>query len=52
MTEMKRVTIAFPEDIDARILEIKAQQTDKKSSYSEVVRQLVLRGLAAEEKGA
>lgn len=52
MTEMKRVTIAFPDEMDKLILQIKEREAEKKCSYSEIVRQLVLRGLAVESESA
>lgn len=50
MTEMKRVTIALPEEIDKRILELKKYDRFVRCSYSEVVRVVLLEGLKAEEE--
>ena len=44
MTDMRRVTIAFPDDIDKRILELKKEDRFVRCSYSEIVRQILSRG--------
>ena len=49
MTDMKRVTISMPEDLDRRVIEMKKDDRFVRASYSEVVRQLLLAGLAAQE---
>lgn len=46
MTDMRRVTIAIPDDLDKRILELKKDDRFVRGSYSEVVRQILERGLA------
>lgn len=45
MTDMRRVTIAIPDDLDRRILELKKDDRFVRRSYSEVVRQVLERGL-------
>lgn len=45
MTDMKRVTIAMPADIDAKILDMKKSDQFVRTSYSEIVRMLVVKGL-------
>lgn len=45
MTDMKRVTVAFPDEIDAAILDLKSTDQFRKCSYSEIVRRLVKHGL-------
>ena len=45
MTDMKRVTIAMPTDLDARILEMKKSDQFVRTSYSEIVWMLVVKGL-------
>lgn len=61
MTEMKRVTVAVPEDLDRRILELKKNDAYIRCSYGEIVRRLVSAGLeeaesqhigTADQKGA
>lgn len=49
MTDMRRMSIAFPDDMDARILEIKKDDRFIRASYSEVVRRILERGLEALE---
>lgn len=48
MTDMRRITVSLPEDIDRRILELKKDDRFVRCSYSEIVRQALERGLAAE----
>ena len=45
MTDMKRVTISLPDEIDRRILELKKDDRFVRCSYSEVARQLLEIGL-------
>ena len=45
MTDMRRVTIAIPDDLDRRILELKKDDRFARRSYAEVVRQVLERGL-------
>lgn len=47
MTDMRRVTIAMPDDIDKKILDLKKTDDFVRLSYSEVVRRLLERGLKA-----
>lgn len=46
MTDMRRVTIAIPDDLDKRILELKKDDRFVRVSYAEVVRQILERGLS------
>lgn len=48
MTDMRRVTISLPNDIDMRILRLKKTNRFLKASYSEIVRQLLVKGLETE----
>ena len=50
MTTMRRVTIAVPPELDKKILNLKKTSRHAKDSYSEVVRQLLLKGLEKESK--
>ena len=51
MTELKRITISIPDDMDKKILELKKSDRFVRSSYSEVVRNVLIAGLkAADEK--
>ena len=47
MTTMKRVSISLPDDLDRRILDLRRTDQFVRSSYSEIVRQLLERGFAA-----
>lgn len=47
MTDMRRVTIPLPDELDRRILELKKDDKYIRLSYAEVVRQLLVRGLEA-----
>lgn len=49
MTEMKRVTVCLPEEMDKKILELRKDDKFVRSSYSEIVRQLLLIGLQTEK---
>lgn len=50
MTEMKRVTVSLPEEMDKKILELRKDDKFVRSSYSEIVRQLLLIGLQTEKE--
>lgn len=45
MTDMKRVTISIPPEMDKKILDMRKDDKFVRSSYSEIVRTLVLAGL-------
>lgn len=46
MTDMRRVTVALPEELDRRILELKKDDRFVRCSYSEIVRQVLDHGFA------
>ena len=48
MTDMRRVTISLPDDIDRRILDLKKDSRFIRLSYAEIVRQLLERGLESQ----
>lgn len=48
MTDMKRVTIALPDNLDKKILELRKDDRFIRCSYSEIVRQVLERGLELE----
>lgn len=54
MTDMRRVTISLPDEIDRRILELKKDDRFIRLSYAEIVRKLLESGLGAwaEDQGA
>lgn len=45
MTEMRRITIALPDEIDRRILELRKDDRFVRLSYAEIVRRLLEKGL-------
>lgn len=49
MTEMRRVTITVPDDIDKMVLELRKDDRFVRCSYSEIVRQMLSMGLKAYE---
>lgn len=50
MTNMKRVTVAFPNDVDEAVLNLRKDDRFVKCSYSEIIRRLVVIGLQADER--
>lgn len=44
MTDMRRVTISLPDELDKKILELKKNDRFVRCSYSEIVRQLMEHG--------
>lgn len=49
MTEMKRTTVSFPDEIVEEIERLKSTTEYGKCTYSEIIRKLVLRGLSVED---
>lgn len=49
LTEMRRVTISIPDELDAKVLELKKDDRFVRCSYSEIVRMLLTAGLEAAE---
>lgn len=45
MTEMRRVTISLPEELDKKILELRKDERFVRCSYAEIVRQMLENGL-------
>lgn len=50
MTDMKRTTISFPDELVDRIFSLRKDDRFTKCSYSELVRQLTERGLEIVEQ--
>lgn len=46
MTDMKRTTVSFPEELTARIFALRKDERYIRCSYSELIRQLAEKGLA------
>lgn len=51
MTDMKRITVSFPDEIDRTIFALKSTELFSSYSYAEIVRQLVKLGLDRIESG-
>ncbi len=49
MTDMRRITIAIPDEIDKRILELRKDDRFVRCSYAEIVRNLLERGLKSDQ---
>ena len=49
MTDMKRITISLPDEIEEAIDALKKTEEFRDASYSSIIRQLVERGLKAKE---
>lgn len=49
MTDMRRVSIALPDDMDMRILKVRKDDRFIRATYSEVVRRILELGLEAIE---
>lgn len=45
MTDMRRITISIPEDMDKRILNLRKRSEFARCSYSELVRRMVELGM-------
>ena len=50
MTNMKRTTVTFGDDLDREIFELRKNENYMRCSYSEIVRRLVRFGLKAEAR--
>ena len=46
MTNMKRTTVSFPEELTERIFALRKDERFTRCSYSELIRQLAEKGLA------
>ena len=45
MTDMRRITISLPEELDKQILELRKDDRFVRYSYAEIVRQILKNGL-------
>ena len=50
MTDMRRVTITIPDEIDKMVLSLRKDERFARCSYSEIVRQMISAGLRSCEK--
>ena len=51
MTEMKRMSISFKDEVVIELEKLKKTDEFKNKSYSQIINQLIMRGLA-KERGA
>lgn len=49
MTEMRRISVAIPADLDRRLLEMRKEGRFIRCSYSEIVRRMVYQGMDMEK---
>lgn len=49
MTNMKRVTIALPDDVDRAIIALRKDPRFERDSYSKIVRMLLTKGIEAQK---
>lgn len=47
MTDMRRVTVSLPDELDKKILGLRKDDCFIRCSYSEIVRQMLDRGFSA-----
>lgn len=48
MTDMRRITVSLPDELDKRILELKKDDRFIRCSYSEIVRRLLDDGFSVQ----
>lgn len=46
MTDMRRITVSLPDKLDQQILELRKDDRFIRCSYSEIVRQMLERGIS------
>lgn len=51
MTEMKRMSISLPKDIEQAIIDLRKKDEYCKCSYAEIIRTLIVAGLNVSESG-
>lgn len=52
MTNMRRVTICFPDDVNEKILDLRKTDEYVRCTFGEIVRRLVIKGIEVEEAKA
>lgn len=45
MTDMRRITVSIPENLDRRLLELRKDDRFVRCTYSEIVRQMLEHGI-------
>lgn len=48
MTDMRRVTVSIPQNMDKRLLELRKKSAFSRCSYSELVRRMLTIGIEAD----
>lgn len=48
-TEMKRISISLPDEIDSQVIQLKRTEEFCRCSYAEIVRMLLERGIRASQ---
>lgn len=49
MTNMRRVTICFPDEVNEKILNLRKTDEYVRCTFGEIVRRLVIKGIESEE---
>ena len=49
MTEMRRVTVSIPENIDRKVQALRQQEEYSRCTYSEIIRRLITQALEQKE---
>ena len=52
MTEMRRITVAVPDEIDNAVIALRKTDEFARCTYSEIVRKILERGIAVMEHSA
>ena len=52
MTDMRRITISLPDELDAAVEALKESERFKGRTYSQIIRYLLTLGLNSEDKRA
>ncbi|WP_312281978.1 ribbon-helix-helix protein, CopG family [Oscillibacter sp.] len=50
MTDMRRITISLPDDLDAAVEALKGAERFKGRTYSQIIRYLLTLGLKSEDR--
>lgn len=50
MTDMRRVTITIPDEVDQKVLDLRKDDRFVRCSYSEIIRRMLALGLAAYDR--
>lgn len=50
MTDMRRVTITIPDEVDQKVLDLRKDDRFVRCSYSEIIRRMLTLGIAAYDR--